>query len=208
MPWKLPLLLLNKPSRKRRLMARRVGVTREYLIAVAGELADANGLEQLTLAQVAGRLGIRLPSVYNHVDGLPGLRRELAILGGHQVMEKVNHAAIGKSADEAVIAVSQALRRYAMEHPGLYAASVRAPAADDLEAQQFGREIVDLTLAVFAPYHLSETDAIHAVRGLRSLIHGFVMLEKAGGFGMPIDRNESFLFLIETYLAGLHNRCK
>ena len=189
-------------------MARRVGVTREQLISVAGQLADANGLEHLTLAQVAERLGIRIPSVYNHVDGLPGLRRELSILGGRQIMEKINRAAIGKSADEAVMAVAQAFRRYAMEHHGLYAASVRAPAADDLEAQQFGREIVDVVLAVLEPYQLGETDAIHAVRGLRSIIHGFVMLEQAGGFGMPIDREESFLFLIETFLVGLHARGK
>lgn len=189
-------------------MARRVGVTREQLISVAGQLADVHGLEQLTLAQVGERLGIRIPSVYNHVDGLPGLRRELAILGGRQIMEKISRAAIGKSSDEAVIAVAQAFRCYVMEHPGLYAASVRAPAADDLAAQQFGREIVDVVLAILEPYQLDETDAIHAVRGLRSVIHGFVMLELAGGFGMPIDREESFLFLIKTYLVGLHARRK
>ncbi len=189
-------------------MARRVGVTREQLITVAGQLADANGLEQLTLAQVAERLGIRIPSIYNHVNGLPGLRRELSILGGRQLMERIQRAAVGKSSDEAVIALAQAFRHYAMEHPGLYAASVRAPAADDPEAQRFGREIVDVVLAILEPYHLNETDAIHAVRGLRSLIHGFVMLELAGGFGMPVDREESFLFLVKAYLAGLHTCSK
>jgi len=184
-------------------MAPKVGVKREQLIAVAGQLADEYSLEQLTLAQVAGRLGIRIPSVYNHVKGLPGLHRDLAILGGRQIMNKIQRAAVGKSADEAVIAVAQALRSYAMEHRGLYAASVRAPAADDLEAQQFGREIVDMILALLGPYQLNETDAIHAVRGLRSVIHGFVTLEEAGGFGMPVNRDESFLFLIKVYLAGL-----
>src|SRR5512139_674121 len=183
-------------------MARRVGVTREQLIFVASQLADENGLEQLTLAQVAERLGIRIPSVYNHVNGFPGLHRELSILSGRQIMERIQRAAVGKSADEAVIAVAQAFRRYAREHPGLYAASVRAPAADDLEAQQFGREVVGIVLAVLEPYHLNETDAIHAVRGLRSIIHGFVMLEQTGGFGMPVHHEKSFLFLIQAYLKG------
>ncbi len=189
-------------------MARRVGVTREQLISVAGQLADENGLEQLTLSQVAERLGIRIPSVYNHVNGLPGLQRELAILGGRQFMERIQRAAVGKSADEAMIAIAQAFRRYAREHPGLYAASVRAPAADDPEAQRYGREVVDVVLAVLEPYHLNETDAIHAVRGLRSIVHGFVMLEQAGGFGMPVDREGSFLFLVKAYLAGLHAHSK
>lgn len=189
-------------------MARRVGVTREQLISVAGQLADDGGLENLTLAKVAERLGIRIPSIYNHVNGLPGLRRELAVLGSRQILEKISRAAVGKSSDEAVMALAMVLRRYATEHPGLYAASVRAPAADDLTAQQLSREIVDIVLLVLEPYQLSETDAIHAVRGLRSFIHGFVMLEQAGGFGMPLDRDESFQFLIKTYLAGLHALCK
>ncbi len=171
---------------------------------MAAQLTDENGLEQLTLARVAERLGIRIPSVYNHVKGLPGLLRELTILGGSQIIERIQKAAVGKASDEAVIAVARASRDYAMEHPGLYAASVRAPAADDLRAQQFSREFVDVVLAVFEPYQLSETDAIHAVRGLRSLIHGFVMLEQAGGFGLPVDHEESFLFLVKAYLAGLH----
>jgi AcrR family transcriptional regulator len=187
-------------------MARRVGVTRERLIAVAGQLADSGGLEQLTLAQVAAYLGIRIPSIYNHVNGLSGLHRDLAILGGRQIMESINHAAVGKSGDAAVLAVAQALRRYAVEHPGLYAASVRAPADGDTQAQQFAREIVELVLAILEPYRLAETDAIHAVRGLRSLVHGFVMLEQAGGFGLPIARDESFQFLIENYLVGLRSR--
>jgi len=184
-------------------MARSLGVTREQLIAVAAQLADEGGLEQLTLAQVARQLGLRLPSIYNHVDGLPGLRRDLAILGGRQLMEKISRAAVGKASDQAVLAVAQVFRHYAVEHPGLYAAVSRAPAADDPQAQQYGREVVELVLAVLEPYGLDETDSIHAVRGLRSLIHGFVLLEQAGGFGLPVDHEASFLFLIRNYLAGL-----
>lgn len=44
---------------------------------------------------------------------------------------------------------------------------------------------------------------IHAVRGLRSIVHGFATLEAGGGFGMPLDRDESFLRLLRAYLAGL-----
>jgi hypothetical protein len=46
-------------------------------------------------------------------------------------------------------------------------------------------------------------DAVHAVRGLRALVHGFVTLETAGGFGFPLDRDESFRRLLATFAAGL-----
>jgi hypothetical protein len=65
-------------------MTSRAGVSRQQAVAVAAELVDAYGLERLTLAEVAQRLGIRLPSLYNHVDGLPGMQRD-SLLGLRQM---------------------------------------------------------------------------------------------------------------------------
>lgn len=184
-------------------MARSVGVTRERVIAVAAEMADAHGLDGLTLAALAARVGLRLPSLYNHVDGIAGLHRDLAHYGVRQIIEQVSRAAIGKSSDAAVIAIAQALRGYILAHPGVYAATVRAPSADDLELQQLSQEFINVMLVVLEPYGLAEDAVIHAVRGLRSIVHGFATLEAGGGFGMPLDRNESFLRLLRAYLAGL-----
>lgn len=184
-------------------MARSVGIDRAQVIAAAAELADAHGLDQLTLAQVAGQVGVRLPSLYNHVAGLPGLRRELALLGVRELGARLSRAAIGKAEDIAVLAVAQAYRAYVIERPGLYAATVRAPAADDLELQQASQAIIDVVLAVLEPYGLAGSAAIHAVRGLRSIIHGFATIEQAGGFGMALNRDESFLRLLQAYIAGL-----
>ncbi|MFZ4664735.1 MAG: TetR/AcrR family transcriptional regulator [Caldilineaceae bacterium] len=184
-------------------MTRRAGVTREQVVAVAAELADAYGLEQVTLAQVAKQVGVQLPSLYNHIDGLPGLRRELTFVGLRQLGDAISRAAIGKAGDEAVLAVAQAYRRYVLAHPGVYAATVQAPAPDDQALAEASRAIVEVVLAVLAPYGLAEQAAIHAVRGLRSIVHGFATVEVAGGFGIPLDRDESFLWLLRTYLAGL-----
>lgn len=184
-------------------MTRRAGVTREQVVAVAAELADAYGLEQVTLAQVAKQVGVQLPSLYNHIDGLPGLRRELTFVGLRQLGDAISRAAIGKAGDEAVLAVAQAYRHYVLTHPGVYAATVQAPAPDDQALTEASRAIVEVVLAVLAPYGLAEPAAIHAVRGLRSIVHGFATVEVAGGFGIPLDRDESFLWLLRAYLAGL-----
>lgn len=184
-------------------MGRSAGVTRERVVLAAAELADAGGLETLTLAQVAAQLGVKLPSLYNHVDGLPGLRRALAALGGRELAERLRDAAVGKAGDQAVIALADAYRAYVLAHPGRYAASVRAPAGDDEELQAIARSIIGVVVAVLGPYGLHDDDAIHAVRGLRSIIHGFATLEQAGGFGLDLDRDESFRRLLRAYLAGL-----
>jgi hypothetical protein len=38
------------------------------------------------------------------------------------------------------------------------------------------------------------------------MIHGFIMLERAGTFGMPVDVDESFRWLVERYVAVLDTR--
>jgi hypothetical protein len=38
------------------------------------------------------------------------------------------------------------------------------------------------------------------------VVHGFVSLEQKGGFGLSVDRDESFRLLIDTYLVGLHSK--
>jgi AcrR family transcriptional regulator len=184
-------------------MARSAGITRERLVAVAAGLADANGFEQLALADVAVALGVKLPSLYNHVDGLAGLRRELALLALRTLVERVRHAAVGKAGDEAVGGVAQAYRAFVLERPGLYGAIVRAPAPDDAELQRSSAELVEVVLAVLAPYGLAEVEAIHAVRGLRAIAHGFATIEAAGGFGLALDKDESFRRLVAAYTAGL-----
>jgi AcrR family transcriptional regulator len=185
-------------------MARSVGIDRGQVVASAAELADEHGLDQLALAQVAARLGVKLPSLYNHVAGLPGLRRELALLALRQLQERMSRATIGKSGDGAVMALALAYRGYATEHPGLYAATVRAPEPGDQAHLQASQAIIEVVLAVLEPYRLGEAGAIHAVRGLRSIVHGFATLEQAGGFGIPLDREESFLRLVRGFIAGLH----
>ena len=184
-------------------MARSVGIDRGRVVAVGAELADAVGLDALTLAAVAARLSVKLPSLYNHVEGLPGLRRELALLGLRQLLDRMSRAAIGKAEDAAVLAVGQAYRTYIMEHAGVYAATVRAPAPADEELRQVSQAIIEVVLAVLEPYGLDGEAAIHAVRGFRSIVHGFATLELAGGFGMPLDRDESFLRLLRAFIAGL-----
>src|SRR5215472_13481724 len=62
-------------------MPGRAGLDTATVVRAAAELADASGLDSLTLAGLAEHLGVRVPSLYNHVEGLPGLRRSLALYG-------------------------------------------------------------------------------------------------------------------------------
>jgi AcrR family transcriptional regulator len=185
-------------------MTRRAGIDNNDVIAAAVALVDAGGLEALSLTTLANRLGVRTPSLYNHVAGLPGLRRQLAVLGTRQLGAALSRAAIGRSKDDAVRAMAHAYRDYVLAHPGLYTATVRAAQPDEVELQEAEREVVEVVLRVLSAYGLRDDDALHAVRALRSLTHGFASIEAAGGFGLALDLDESFSRLIRGYIDGLH----
>jgi AcrR family transcriptional regulator len=173
------------------------------VIQAAAELADTVGLEKVTLGNVAAQLGVRTPSLYNHVAGLAGLQRELTLLGLYELNRRLGRAVMGKAKDEAIRALAWAYRDFVKEHPGLYTATVRAGDREDAEQQAAAKEVVDIALKVLAPYGLHDDDALHAVRGIRSLLHGFTMLEIVGGFGLPLELDESFRRLVEMFIEGL-----
>lgn len=184
-------------------MTRRAGLDREGVVREAAALADAEGLEALTLARLASALGVRTPSLYNHIDGLMGLRRAIALTGTRDLAKILAHAAVGRAGDDAILAICHAYRAFANEHPGVYATLVRAPDPDDSDLQQASLEVVTIIVAALADYGFAEDEAIHTVRGLRSVLHGFTTLERAGGFGLPLDLDESFARLIGIFVTGL-----
>ena len=167
----------------------------EAVVSAAARLADADGLEAVSVARLAAELGVQPPSLYAHVAGLDDLRRRLAIRGTRELAVVLQAAAAR--------AVADAYRAYALGHPGTYAALQRAPAESDVEAVTSARQLVDLVLAVLRGYGLERDDAVHAARIVRSALHGFVALELAGGFAIPLDLDESFSRLIDVLDRGL-----
>jgi AcrR family transcriptional regulator len=178
----------------------RVGLDAEAVVSAAAELADADGLDHLTLARLADRLGVRAPSLYVHVDGLPDLRRRLAVRGARELGAALACAAAGLAGEDALRAVAATYRDYAREHPGTYAA-LQVP-AEDAQQSDAARVVVEIVVAVLRGYGLEGDEAIHGVRVVRAALHGFVSLETGGGFGLPLDLDESFDRLIAVLHRG------
>ncbi|MGD0474017.1 MAG: TetR-like C-terminal domain-containing protein [Candidatus Velthaea sp.] len=183
-------------------MARRPGLDRRAIIEEAAALADELGLENVTLANLAERLKIRPPSLYNHIAGTDELHAGLALLGVRTLQTEIARAAIGRNGVEGVIAVADAYRRFAKSRPGLYRATLSAPEQTDVERIAVASEILDVMRAVMLPLQLRGDEVIHAMRALRSLMHGFVSLEAVHGFGLPQDVDESFRFMLLAFVRA------
>ena len=107
-------------------MSPRAGLNRAAVVEAAAALADEEGFEDLSIARLAERLGVRKPSLYNHVAGLEGIRRELVLTGLRELGRALSRATVGVSGEVAILALGQAYRTFVKEHPGLYAATVRS----------------------------------------------------------------------------------
>jgi AcrR family transcriptional regulator len=180
-------------------------IDRALVIDAAAELVDRRGAEALTLAAVATEVGVRVPSLYHHVDGLPALRTALRARALRRLHETLGEATVGRSGRDALVGVADGLRAFAHAHPGLLGFTLSIGPEDDAEAHAAGEAVVALIFAVLRGYRLDGSAAVHATRVLRAALHGFVALEAAGGFARPEDVEDSWEVLVEVLDGGLRS---
>lgn len=173
----------------------RAGLTPTVIARSAAAIIDRDGRPALTLARVAEELGVRPPSLYNHVDGLDGLERLVALDGLDQLVDTCRGALVGRSGADGLRSVGRAYRGFAKAHPGVYPLTQTARPGDD-EYQRRARRLLDDLLALLSGFGVPDNDLIHAARAIRSALHGFTLLEIQQGFGLDIDVDESFDYLL------------
>jgi AcrR family transcriptional regulator len=175
----------------------RPGLTPVRVVEEAELLADEVGLANLTLAGVASRLGVRLPSLYKHVAGLDAVASSMVVRAKQELVGVLARSAAGRSGDAAVAAMCRAYLDWGRRHPGRYALTIRAPDPQNPADCQVDADLLALVFDVLAAYALQGSDAVDAIRALRAAVHGFLELEHAGGFGQPEDVDRSFDRMIE-----------
>ncbi|MFT7581217.1 MAG: AcrR family transcriptional regulator [Myxococcota bacterium] len=183
-------------------MTARKRLTKKDVVDAAVALVQAEGTSALTLSRVAAALGIKPPSLYNHISGLDALRRDVALRGAEELGQRLGAAAMGRAGRTALHAIAAEVRSYASNHPGLYELSAQAR-PDDGPFTEAAMRTIEPVLAILRGYNLHADDAIHAARTLRAAFHGFVSLERMGGFGLDVDVDASFDWLVERLADSL-----
>jgi AcrR family transcriptional regulator len=183
----------------------RAGVTTARVVETAETLADEVGLADVSLARIAGRLDVKVPSLYKHIAGLDALHSLVEAKAKAELGEVMARAAVGRASGDAVDALADAYRAWAKRHPGRYSATLKAPDPDDEAALAASDSAVRVVYDALAGYGLSGDDAIDATRALRAALHGFVALEAVGGFGLPRDVDRSFRRLVGALKRALSN---
>ncbi len=179
------------------------GLDRTLVLHAARDLCDECGLDGLGIKALAERLGIRPPSVYAHYDGLGDLRRDLALWGHAELAHALRQAVVGLSGGPALVAAGHAFLAFIRQSPGLYSATITTPSLTDTQLREAADEGITVLRRILASMDLPEDDQIHALRGLRSIVHGFGLLEAHGAFQTRLDRNESFVRVLQTFVDAV-----
>ncbi len=182
----------------------RAGLDPTSVTEAGAVLADEVGFDRLSMGLLAERLGVKTPSLYKHVDGVGDLAHRIAVLAALELGDALRDATQGRAGTDALRAGAQAMRTYVMAHPGRYAAgnAVRPTGPDDPLSGAIERMLGSFS-AVLRGYALAPEQEVHALRTLRSALHGFAVLEAEGGFRFAVDVDESFAWLVRLLDQGL-----
>jgi AcrR family transcriptional regulator len=185
-------------------MARK-GLTREVVMKAAEDLIKMRGYESFSINELARYLDVKPASLYNHVKSAEEIYTEVGLRAINGMSTAMNNAMIGKTKDDAIRALAISYRDYAHNNPGLYKVIMALPMIRDRVLNEAVPELMRPIMEALSVYKLTEKQAVHWQRILRSVMHGFVSQEESGYFKNPAANvDESYLLGVDSVILGIH----
>ncbi len=154
-------------------MGRAPQISREAVLAAALRLADAHGLEAVTMHAVAKSLRVTPMALYRHVDGKNALLDGLVEL----LLTEYPLPQGGGHWDERLTALAAGIRDTARRHPAVFPLLLTRPAVTP--AARLARDTVQSALRESG---LPESDVARTERLISTAVLGFAASEASGRF--------------------------
>lgn len=183
----------------------RAGLNTTEVVAAGADLADESGIEAVNFVTLAGRLGVKAPALYKHVEDINDLKGRIATLAMTELGDAIGDALQGRSGADAIKALFTAVQSYIATHPGRYSATTTAKLQgpdDPLFAAT--TRVINSVRAGLSGYGIPPGDLDHAIRVLRFMIHGYALLQAANAFQWENNPEESVAWMIRFVDAGLN----
>lgn len=181
----------------------RVGMDKDIIISKAVELVNKVGIEHITLKMLADNLGVKSPSLYNHINGLDDLKEQLMIYGWKQTEQRILHTVIGMSGYDAIRAMCYAFYDYATENPGVFDVMLWYNKFQSDEMEMATSELLSIIFKITKSLNLPDDYCFHLIRTFRGFLEGFFLLVNNGSFGHSLPIMTSFDISINILIAGI-----
>lgn len=178
-------------------------LSRAVVIDRAAVIADAEGIDAVTLSRIAHDAGVKQPALYRHVTGIEELWMLLSLRARDILVSQLNEAIAHTDREKSVLAAAHAWRTFVQQHPGLYSATDRVPSVGDADVELSLTRVVAALTAALDGYALTNAQRAHCARSLRSALHGFCVLEKDMGHPEPYAIDNSLVQLVELFCRGI-----
>lgn len=181
----------------------RTGLDTNMVIYRAAQIANEVGIENITLKMLADDLGVKAPSLYNHIEGLEDLKIRLMIYGWKQMEQKIMQSVIGVSGYDAIKAGCYSFYEYATENPGVFNAMLWYNKFQNSETMEATSGLFSVLFKVTSSLNISDENCNHIIRTLRGFLEGFSLLVNNKAFGNPVSIEESFELSLNVLIEGI-----
>lgn len=175
-------------------------LSQEQILAEARTLLERQGLPGLTMRALARRLSVSAPSLYFHVESREDLLHQLTAEGFADLGRRMDQAGTAGTPADRALRLGRVYIAFAEANPHLFTL-VFGPCAESAIDPAVGARAAAPILAV-ATELVGPDAALALAAGLWSLVHGYTVLRLAAQFRMDPDHESSFLFALESILAG------
>lgn len=161
------------------------------IVAAGRDLLEADGASRLTMQAVAGRVGVRAPSLYKRV-------RDRDALLGLVAAATIDDLALRLAATDGTIAgLARTFRAFAHQRPEGFRLILSAGADVDSHAR------VSAPVLLVAGELVGSAEALEAARLITAWATGFIIMELAGAFHLEGDLESAFEFGLARLSAAL-----
>lgn len=183
------------------------GLTKEIIIAEAVSIIEETGQPQISLHELARRLEIKTPSLYNHIKNTKELQYAVLQYAIDKFISNQLSATKGKKKDDAVRAFAEAYHSFATESKGLYQLIMSIPSENDTQGKEMAVPLLRVVVSILSDYDLTEEAIAHWQRVFRAILHGFISQEYLGYFYYysDVDLKKSRDIAVQCFLDGLHS---
>lgn len=182
----------------------RTGLSKDDITKVAVKLANENGLSYLSITTLAEALGIKKPSLYNHMNSIDDVLRDIMIYGWKKVSYELTADITGKDPRESLRIYATRIYEYSIANPGVFEAMLWYNKYLDPELLDATEGLYNFFFAQTDSLFITREIANHLLRTYRAFLEGFIMLEIHNAFGNPISIQDSFRISLDVLLKGMH----
>ncbi|MFC4452308.1 TetR/AcrR family transcriptional regulator [Deinococcus sonorensis] len=170
------------------------------ILSAARQLLEDGGPEALSMRPLAERLGVQPSSLYRHYADRAALLSALETEATLELLATVQAHAAQATPAASLHAVGLAYLAYARQHPHLYGLLL-APKEPYMATPGPGKDLWNAVLALVDAV-TGQPDDTAATVAVWAYLHGFVVLERSGQFGLSGPRG-GFERGLQALIEGL-----